>query len=59
MNDKPEPTLLQQLAQHIDPDEPPALGAHILARRFLQLTDGIGGKEAHALATKLATMKEG
>jgi len=42
-------TLVQELIKHIDHDEPPGLGARELASFILQVTAGLGGKEALVL----------
>jgi hypothetical protein len=44
MNDRT--SLVSQLAQHIDHDEPPGMAAHALARTILDSFDGIGSVEA-------------
>lgn len=49
-------TLVDQLTQHIDHDSPPGLGARELANLILQLTAGIGGKEAALLVDRLSEM---
>lgn len=51
-----ESRLLDQLIQHIDHDSPPGLGARELANLILQMTSGIGGKEAALLVDRLSEM---
>lgn len=46
MTDVERGTLIQELTKHIDHDEPPGLGARELASFILQVTDGLGGKDA-------------